>query len=537
MHGAGPRGQAGRTEPGFSPLLAAPPATADELLRAIADVEGDRDAYVEAGGARLTFTEWDRAAEGTAGALAELGAAEGSVVSLLLPSSVDYAVCYLAAMRLGAVTSGVNPRLGPDEVASILARTSPAVLVHPDEVEPPAGSWRAVPRHALAGMRRHPPARRLAAADPGRPVAVVWTSGTTGEPKGAVFDHRNLTAVSLGAGPLRAPFDRRISAIPFSHVGYMAHVAEDIGHAMTTVVPSTPWKAGEVLALMAAERVTVGQGVPSQWRLLLDHPDLERTDLSTLRICGTGAAPVPPSLVREMRDRFGCPVVIGYTSTEAALTTGSLPDDPPELIARTVGRARDNVELRVVDDGGRPLPPGTLGEVQCRSAAVMRGYWGDPERTAAVLGVDGWLDTGDTGSLDADGYLTLFGRRVEMYLRGAYNVYPVEVERVLAGHPSVAQVAVVGKPDPVLGQIGVAFVVPADEPPELDELRRRCRQAIADYKAPDLLVLVDHLPLTAVGKVDKADLSKRAVALPPPSRGGPGPGSPPGRDPAGPHAM
>lgn len=519
MHGAGPGEQAGAAEPGFSPLLAAPPATTGELLRAIADVEGERDAYVEAGGARLTFAEWDRAADGTAGALAELGVEAGAVVSLLLPSSADYAVCYLAAMRLGAVTSGINPRLGPDEVASILARTSPTVLVHPDDTEPPDGGWRAVPRRALAGMRRHPPARRLPTADPGRPVAVVWTSGTTGVPKGAVFDHRNLTAVSIGAGPLRAPFDRRISATPFSHVGYMTHVAEDIGHAMTTVVPSTPWKAGEVLTLMGAERVTVGQGVPSQWRLLLDHPDVERTDLSSLRICGTGAAPVPPALVREMRDRFGCPVVIGYTSTEAALTTGSLPDDPPELIARTVGRARENVELRVVDDAGRPLPAGELGEVECRSGAVMRGYWRDPVRTAAVLDVDGWLHTGDTGSLDAGGYLTLFGRRVEMYLRGAYNVYPVEVERVLVGHPSVAQVAVVAKPDPVLGQIGVAFVVPAGDPPGLEELRRWSRRAIADYKAPDLLVLVDHLPLTTIGKVDKRTLSERAVALPAPARG------------------
>lgn len=504
------------TETGWSPLLAAPPATTHHLLSAIAEAHGDHDAYVEATGERLTFAGWASAAEGTAGALAELGVGEGDIVALLLPSSADYAVCYLAAMHLGAITSGMNPRLGPGEVASILARTRPAVLVHPDGIELPAGEFRPIPRSQLTEMRRRPLARRLPAPDPGRPVAVVWTSGTTGEPKGAVFDHRNLTAVSIGAGPLRAPFDRRISPTPFSHVGYMTHVAEEIGHAITTVVPATPWKAGEVLGLMAAERVTVGQGVPSQWRLLLDHPDLGRTDLSSLRICGTGAAPVPPDLVREMRARLGCPVVIGYTSTEAVLTTGSLPDDRPELIARTVGRARQNVELRVADEDGRPRPPGQVGEVQCRSEAVMRHYWQDPVRTAAVLDPDGWLHTGDSGWLDADGYLTLVGRRSEMYQRGAYNVYPVEVERVLSEHPAVAQVAIVGKPDPVLGEIGVAFVVPAGDPPELEELRAHTRQSVADYKAPDLLELVDELPLTAMGKVDKRALAERARALPAP---------------------
>ena len=230
-----------------------------------------------------------------------------------------------------------------------------------------------------------------------------------------------------------------------------------------------------------------------------------QADLSRIRICGTGAAPVPPSLVREMQERMGCPVVIGYTSTEAALTTGSLPGDSAEVIARTVGRARENVELRVVDDDGAEVPAGQVGNVECRSAAAMRGYWRDPDRTHEVLRPDGWLRTGDGGWLDEDGYLTLVGRRTEMYMRGAYNIYPVEVERVISEHPAVAQVAIVAKPDPVLGEIGVAFVVPAAaaEAPTLDELRAWTRQAIADYKAPDVMELVPELPLTPMGKVDK----------------------------------
>jgi acyl-CoA synthetase (AMP-forming)/AMP-acid ligase II len=419
-------------------------------------------------------------------------------------------------MRLGAITSGINPRLGPVEVASILDRTDPRVVIAEAGRPASKSTFTLVARSQLRSLRQLDPPWHLPTADPDRPMAVVWTSGTTGVPKGAIFNNRNLTAVCVGAGPLRGAFDRRISPTPFAHVGYMLHLSEEIEYAMTTVIPPTPWKADAVLALMARERVTVGQGVPSQWRLLLARPEFDDTDLSSLRICGTGAAPVPPSLITEMQERLGCPVVIGYTSTEAALTTGSLPGDSPDLIARTVGRARENVAVRVVNDAGETLMPGEFGNVQCRSAATMLGYWRDPDATRSVLGADGWLDTGDLGSLDVDGYLTLGGRRSEMYLRGSYNVYPVEVERVLAEHPSVAQVAIVAKADTVLGEIGVAFIVPAphETSPTLAMMREWTKRSVADYKAPDLIKIVSELPLTSVGKVDKRVLADRARDVP-----------------------
>jgi acyl-CoA synthetase (AMP-forming)/AMP-acid ligase II len=488
--------------------------TTHELLREVAVRFGEREAYVEAGGDRLTFAGWDRAADGVAAGFAELGVSPGDVVVLTLPSSADYAVCYQAAMRLGAITSGINPRLGPDEVASIMERTGPALVVHDDERPVPSFRGRQLARTELRHLRELDRTTKEPVPDPDRPVAVVWTSGTTGAPKGAVFDHRNLAAVSVGAGALRAPFDRRISATPFSHVGYMTHLFEEIEFVMTTVVSVTPWKAGGVLAQMTRERVTVGQGVPSQWRLLLDHPDFRGADLSSLRICGTGAAPVPPELVREMRQRLGCPVVVGYTSTEAAITAGSQPDDSPEVIATTVGRARDNVQIRVVGDDGNVAGTDVTGDVECRSPAVMRGYFRDPDQTAAVFRPGGWLRTGDLGRLDGNGNLMLAGRRSEMYLRGGYNIYPVEVERVLSASPSVAQAAVVPKSDPVLGQIGAAFVVPTHgSTPTLEELRRWTGQSLADYKAPDVLELVDELPLTPVGKIDKLALSMWAEKL------------------------
>jgi acyl-CoA synthetase (AMP-forming)/AMP-acid ligase II len=480
--------------------------TTVDLLRAIASAHPDAEAFVEVD-RRLTFSAWDRAADGVASAFAQSGVGRGDVVVLVLPSSIEYAVCYQAAMRLGAVTSGINPRLGPVEAGAIVQRCQPRLVVGEAEFGPSVSTIRPVSLGAASALD----APRLPRLDPADPVAIVWTSGTTGQPKGAVFDHRNLAAVAGGAGEMGAPFDRRFSPLPFSHVGYMTRPWEEIEKVITTIIPPTPWKAGDSLSLMERESVTVGQGVPTQWRLILSHPDFDSTDLSSLRIAGTGAAPVAPELVREMQDRLGCSVVIGYTSTEAAITTGSRPGDSPELIHRTVGKARETVSLRIVGDGGAVVGEGEIGRVQCRSGAVMRGYWHDPERTAEVLDSDGWLTTGDLGYLDEAGYLTLVGRRSEMYIRGGYNVYPAEVEAVLSEHPSVDAVAVVGLPDDVLGEIGAAFVVPAvGMTPDAETLRWWCGQRLADYKAPDRLVVVAELPLTAMNKVDKRALASMA---------------------------
>ncbi len=474
--------------------------TTVDLLRAVADAHGDHDAYVEPG-RRMTFAEWNRAADGLAAHFADAGVERGDVVALILPSSIDYAVCYQAVMRLGAITTGINPRLGPAEQASILERTEPRVVVHEHDLD------------ALRAAYTRDALTRVPKLDVHDPVAIVWTSGTTGMPKGAVFDHANLEAVAAGAGAMGQRFDRRISPLPFAHVAYMTRPWEEIQHVIATVITPTPWTAAQALSIMETERVTVGQGVPTQWRLMLDHPRFDETDLSALRIAGTGAAVVPPDLVREMERRLGCPVVIGYTSTEAAITTGTVPGDDAEVIARTVGRARVNVEVEVVDDDARACAVGTVGRVRCRSGAVMRGYWRDPQRTAEVLDADGWLSTGDAGYLDERGYLTLVGRKSEMYIRGGYNVYPAEVERVLSSHPAVGQAAVVGVPDPVLGEIGVAFVVPAADAktaPDLGGLRAHVKGVLADYKAPDRLVVLDALPVTAMGKVDKRALAAGA---------------------------
>ena len=467
--------------------------TAVDLMHATVEVHGDREAIVD-GERRLTFAEWDRAAGGVASALVDRGVRKGDVVCLRLPSSVEYAVCYQAAMRLGAITSGINPRLGPDETAGILEQARPRVVITDDDD---------IARWCELG----PPAR-LPSLDPSDPVAIVWTSGTTGRPKGAVFDHDNLAAVARGAGALSAFADRRLSPLPFAHVAYMTRVWDELERAITTVITPTPWKAGDALRLIERERVTVAQGVPTQWSLMLAHPDMETTDVSSLRLASTGAATVPAELVRRMRKALGCPVVVRYTSTEASLTAGTALDDRDDDVARTVGCARGGVEVQVIGDDGEVVPPGVVGRVRCRSGAVMRGYWNDPERTAAVLDAAGWLTLGDLGSLDDRGYLTLVGRESEMYIRGGYNVYPAQVENVLAEHPGVTRVAVVGVPDAVLGHVGAAWVVPAPgTSPSVEELRAWVRSRLADYKVPDRVTFVDELPLTSMLKTDKRALT------------------------------
>jgi acyl-CoA synthetase (AMP-forming)/AMP-acid ligase II len=509
-------------------------ATVVSVLREAALVNGDVEAYVEPAGAgarrSLTFAEWDRAADGVAGRLDGLGVQKGDVVCLLLPACIDYAVLYAALQRLGAITSGINPRMGASEVLSILERAGPVLLVVDPEAAPrpdTPGLAQVTREEIVAAWGGEPPATwpALAAEDP---VAVVWTSGTTGRPKGAVFDHANLAAVARGTDVLSRPGDRRISPVPFAHVGYMTRAWDEIAHAVTTVITPTPWRADDAVRIMAAERITVGQGVPTQWALMLASDEMGRADLSALRVVSTGAARMSAAMVAEVRRRFAAPVVVRYTSTESSLGTGTTLTSTDEEVATTVGRPVSGVELAIVDDDGAPVAPGSVGRVLLRSPAVMRGYWGrgpgrgrsvqeliDTDATAAVLAADGWLTTGDFGLLTPEGNLQLVGRAHERYIRGGYNVYPAEVEEVLASHPAVARVAVVGTPDDVLGEIGVAVVVAVPgQVPELASLRAHSAGRLSDYKAPDALVVVEELPLTPMMKVDPArlgDLAARAA--------------------------
>jgi acyl-CoA synthetase (AMP-forming)/AMP-acid ligase II len=465
-----------------------------ELMDAAAVQLEDHEAYVEVEtGRRLTFGEWHFAADAAAARMAAAGIRPGDVVAIALPPSIDYAIACAAALRVGAVATGINTRLGPRETAAIVAQCEPRLVI--DNVSVLHG--RGDPRRSAAGTA------------PDDPAVIIWTSGTTGLPKGAWFDHRNLAAAVRTAGAMTQPFDRRISGVPMAHAGYMAKLWEQCAMGVTLVLTPTPWNAESMLRVLVDEQITVGAGVPTQWAKLVELPGVAKADLTRLRVCLAATAPAPPELVARMRTLLGCPVVVRYAMTESPSITGTTPGDPPEVQYRTVGKPQAETSIDLVDARGDVVPPGEVGRVRVEGPCVMRGYWRDVAATREVLDTHGRLLSGDLGRLDDEGNLVLVGRASDMYIRGGYNVYPLEVENVLTEHPSIAGAAIVGAERSVIGEIGVAFivVVPGASVPSADSLRSWVADRLADYKAPDEVRVVEALPLTAMGKVDKRALA------------------------------
>ncbi|HUI03294.1 MAG TPA: AMP-binding protein [Acidimicrobiales bacterium] len=496
-----------------------------EIVREAAARYGEAPLYVATDGRALSYKELDRLSDEAAVGLAARGVRPGDVVALLLPSGASYAVAYAAAAKIGAVTAGVNDRLSPPErrrclavarprlvlaSAELAASSAPGAVAEVEEVLEVDAT--VAPAEVLAEVRRPGDAEGVwTAPDPDRAVAVVFTSGTTGDPKGAVFGGRQLDAIAHIDGASRwGGGGRGLSATSFAHLGYMTKLPQALRGGGTTFLMDR-WSAGDALDMVARHGITTLGGIPTQVALMLRHERFVTTDVSSVRAIAMGGGPATAALVREARDAFGVPVVVRYTCTEAGVGVGTSPADPPEDAEESVGRAREGVELTVRDDEDRAVPVGEIGHVCLKSAAVMDRYWRDPDATRAVFTADGAVRTGDLGFLDDRGRLHLSGRTKEMYVRGGYNVYPLEVENVLSDHPGVAQVAVVARPDAVMGEIGVAVVVarPGTEV-TLDALRAHGRGRLAAYKLPEALVVVPELPRTAMEKVDRAAL--RAVA-------------------------
>ena len=505
-------------ETAIDPDPAAPPLqgsfeTVADALAAAATQFADREAYVD-GRQRLTYAQWHRAADGLARRFVDAGVKPGDVVMIYIPSSIDYAVCYAAAALAGAVATGINMRLGPREIAAILAKAAPTLVVMEDGAVLPSKAERPRMLHrgelaaatAGPGLGEARPRRRA-----GDAAVIIWTSGTTGMPKGAWFDHRNLKAAVQSAGVMTHAFDRKLPSTPFAHAGYMAKLWDQLAFGVTVVVSTVPWSAAEMLRQMREERVTLGAGVPTQWSKLLQLPGLDDRPLPDLRLCVTATAPAAPELVEQITRRLKCPMISRYAMTESPSISGTLPGDDPLVLYRTVGKPQRGTEVRITDDDGHAVPAGTVGRILTRGPCVMRGYWREPELTRATISDDGWLLSGDLAYVDDAGNLVLVGRVNDMYIRGGYNVYPLEVENVLVEHPAVAQASVVGLKTPVIGEIGVAFIVPSDRdaPPTLEALRGWCRKRLADYKAPDRIEILGQLPLTEMLKIDKTALRAR----------------------------
>jgi acyl-CoA synthetase (AMP-forming)/AMP-acid ligase II len=435
-----------------------------------------------------------------------------------LPPGPDYLVAYLAATKIGAVTAGVNDRLTARERDAVLARAAPRlVLAGPglgpatlDTVEVDAAP---VPGELLRSVRVTGAAPPPVPDDPDRAVAIIFTSGTTGIPKGAVYGNRQLDFITANdVGDTWGGGGRSFTGTSFAHLGFMTKLAGNLRRGGTSYILRR-WSARRSLELLAEHQMTTVAGVPAQLALMLRQPDFDDYDLGSVRFIIVGGGPVTPGLAEEARARFGAALATRYSCTEAGIGLGTSFDDPDEDAIVSVGRPHAAVKLALLDEDDRPVSDGTVGAVCLRSPAMMTGYWRDPDATRAAFTREGFVRTGDLGWVDDRGRLRLVGRTKEMYVRGGYNVYPVEVESVLSTHPGVAAVAVVPRPDSVMGEVGVAVVVARDpaRPPTLDALRVHAGSALAGYKLPEELRIVAALPLTAMDKVDRRVLGQQIV--------------------------
>ena len=438
--------------------------------------------------ATLTWRELTQRAGGVARRLVEQGLEPGDRVAVLLPNGWRFAVALLGGLMAGATVSPLNPKLAAAESARILADLRPRIVL--DAIGEETADW----------------SRLL---EPRAPALILYTSGSTGRPKGAVLSHAALDAALVSwAGPVMGltGTDCVLATLPLSHsFGINGALLAPIlaGARVVTVESFTPAAA---LAAISQHGVTVFPGVATMFRRLLDTPALDPSELTTLRIAVSGAAPCPWDLAQEWRARTGVRILRGYGMTELFRPISYRADDARDL-PESIGRPVPGVELRIVNDAGRPQPAGETGELWIRSPAVMEGYLEAQEETRAVL-ADGWFRTGDLATISSDGFVAIAGRKKELILRGGYSVVPAEVEAVLLTHPAVAEAAVVGEPHPDLGEEVVAFVtLRAGAPVDPAALIAHCRERLAGYKYPRRVTVLDALPKSATGKVLKTQLT------------------------------
>ena len=515
-----------------TPLLE---TTIGDVLRAAAERAPDALALVAGTPDPAGRRDWSYAqllldAERAARAL--LGRFEpGERVAVCAHNIPEWVVLEYAAALAGLTLVTVNPANRADELRHVLGHSGAAGVFVVDE-------WRGNPLAAtIAELSGDLPALRevvrfadwerfcdsgresspLPDVRPEQPAQILYTSGTTGRPKGAVLNHRGLTnnarfaAEALGC----APGDVWVNPMPLFHIAGCAMLTLGPAAAGGAVVLMPHFDPGLQLELIETYGSALFGGVPTMLIALLAHPDLARRDLRSVRCALSGGAPVPAHLVRRVEAALGVPFAITFAQTEAhcSITLSRL-DDAPADRAETVGRPLPQTQVKIADPAtGEVVAPGAIGEVCTREYLVMDGYLDDPEATAAAIDADGWLHTGDLGSMDERGYCRIEGRVKEMIIRGGENIYPREVELVLFAHPQVADVAVVGLPDPVWGEQVAAVVRAAgDAPPTAEELTEFCRARLASFKTPRRWAFVDAFPVTGSGKVRKHVLRDRLAA-------------------------
>jgi long-chain acyl-CoA synthetase len=488
---------------------------ADNLTTS-AQEHGDRPA-VKLDDAELTYSQLDGASAHVAGMLKARGVGPGDRVGIMLPNVPYFPVCYYGVLRLGAVVVPMNVLLKRREVAFYLSDSgakllfawhdfgeaaqtgadeagTDLILVKPGEFE------------QLVGEAE--PIVEVADCDPDDTAVILYTSGTTGQPKGAELTHSNLirnvecfigftdvdeTSKVLGALPLFHSFGQTCGLNAAVRAG-----------ACLTLIPR--FDPGKALEIIQRDHVTVFEGVPTMYAAMLHHPERDSYDVSCLTLCASGGASMPVEVMRGFEEAFGAKVLEGYGLSETS-PVASFNQPDRERKPGSIGTPIEGVEMKVVDDDGNEVPQGEPGEIVIRGHNVMKGYWNRPEATADAISDEGWFKTGDMAIIDEDGYFFIVDRKKDLIIRGGYNVYPREIEEVLYEHPAVREVAVVGVPHPELGEeVGAAVALKEGQQASEDELREHAKEQVAAYKYPRKIWFVDELPKGPTGKILKREI-------------------------------
>ena len=527
----------------------------------------EREALVHvASGVRYTYREFQAEVNRVAHGLMSLGITKGQHVGIWATNYTEWLLTQYATAKIGAVLVTVNPAYRTHELAYLLEQAQLNALViigrfrtsdyaamvnelapelrdsNPGELnspqfphlrhvvfipphddaaaDTPAGMWRWDDLLGRAALVSPEALRaRQAKCQPDDVINIQYTSGTTGNPKGAMLTHHNLIANALHVGDCMemTEADRLCIPVPFYHCfGCVMGSLACVVHGSTMVIPSEYFDPLQTLTAIAQERCTAVHGVPTMFIAQLGHADFAQFDLSSLRTGIMAGSPCPIEVMREVIDRMGASrITIAYGQTEASpVVTQTLADDTIERRVSTVGKVLPGVEVRLVDpETGAEVPTGEQGELQTRSTMVMKGYFNMPEATADAIDAEGWLHTGDLATVDADGYYKITGRLKDMIIRGGENIYPREIEEFLYTHPDIADVQVIGVPDERFGEEVMAWVMlKSDAATSPDEIRDYCRGRIAHYKVPRYVKIADEFPMTVTGKIQKFRMRELAVA-------------------------
>jgi fatty-acyl-CoA synthase len=504
-----------------------------ESLQSVVQELPDKEAIV-LGETRLTYRQLGERVDGLAAGLSQLGVGKGDKVCLMLPTCVENLYAFFALAKLGAPFVPMSPQFRPFEAQHLLGDSEAVALItaaqlrNYDYLAMIEGIRPNLPnlRHVIAmggtddgkavsldGLLQTQPTATIGAApEPDDLLALLYTSGTTGFPKGAMHTHRNLALMMDSILSVVEPsvWECMLNPFPMFHfAGVLIGIMPTLVGGKMVLMPA--FNPQEALRLIAQERVTMFGGVPTMLLLMLRMPDFDQCDLSSIRMSGSGAAPVPPELVYALKERLGCSVLNGYGLTETGLISMTTEDDPLDAPAHTVGRPGPGVEVKITDDDRNELSVGEVGEIAARSATLLKGYYKRPEETAEAFDEDGWFYTGDIGKIDEDGYVRILDRKGDMLIRGGANVYPAEIENFLVTHPKIQMAAVIGVPSPVSGERVRAYILPMERAKLTEtEVMDYCRGQIAGYKLPDEVRFVESFPLSALRKVQKFKLREEA---------------------------